>query len=278
MNANPSPKAASLREMPATYRLISFTGAGGKTTLIQWFAEIALAAKRRVVVTSTTKIFPPSGERLVLEADGPGFMARAGEALSASPLVVVACRFDHAGGKLIGLRPETVTALHDSGMADVILVEADGAARKPLKAPNDTEPVIPRGTDLCVAVMGLDAAYRPLDEATVHRHEIFARITQAPLGEPIRPESMIRVATAPDGLFKGCPADVDRVVFLNKADRPGRGRVAHNMATMPALDAPAARMRWFAGSARERDACEITPHHAHMPANHPSLLEFSHEF
>ena len=49
-------------------------------------------------------------------------------------------------------------------LADYIINEADGAARKPIKAPNATEPVIPTSTTLIVAVVGVDALNSPLSQ------------------------------------------------------------------------------------------------------------------
>jgi probable selenium-dependent hydroxylase accessory protein YqeC len=41
--------------------------------------------------------------------------------------------------------------------ADIIVIEADGAHRRPLKFPGDNEPVILDETDIVIAVSGLDA-------------------------------------------------------------------------------------------------------------------------
>ena len=47
-------------------------------------------------------------------------------------------------------------------MADIVLVEADGAKRLPLKLPNDTEPVIPKACDFLVTVVGLSCLGKKL--------------------------------------------------------------------------------------------------------------------
>ena len=43
-------------------------------------------------------------------------------------------------------------------LADLVLVEADGAKRLPLKVPRGNEPIIPDNTDLILCVSGLSAA------------------------------------------------------------------------------------------------------------------------
>lgn len=105
MSTNPSYHAPAFPELPETYRLITFTGAGGKTSLIQWLAAAASAKKQRTIVTTTTKIFPLPGERTVIEDDGPDFLDRLSQALASTSTVVAASRYDDLTGKLIGLPP-----------------------------------------------------------------------------------------------------------------------------------------------------------------------------
>lgn len=256
MRASTIQHAVSFPALLNAYRLIAFTGSGGKTSLAQWAASIAQTKKKRTIITTTTKIFPPPSECIITEDGESDFLIRVHDKLKESPMVIVASRFDHITGKLIGLHPQAISRLHHAGLADLILVEADGAARKPLKAPNATEPVIPPETDLCIAVMGLDATYEPLCESTVHRSDIFSFITGRSKSKAILPVDMYRIATAPDGLFKGCPSNTDRVVFLNKADRPGFEVLVNRFAALLEREKPL-KSRWFAGSALQRQAREI---------------------
>ena len=57
-----------------------------------------------------------------------------------------------------------------TALADVILIEADGAKKCPLKVPASWEPVIWGQTDLVIAVAGMDAAGKPIQEVC-HRPE-----------------------------------------------------------------------------------------------------------
>jgi len=66
------------------------------------------------------------------------------------------------GPKLKGLSPTLIDRIRDKGIADIILVEADGAKRCPLKAPNETEPVIPFSTTWTLPIVGLDR-WRPVE-------------------------------------------------------------------------------------------------------------------
>ena len=66
-----------------------------------------------------------------------------------------------------------------------IIVEADGAKRRPLKAPGRYEPVIPACSHIVIGVVGLNGLGKPLDKKYVFRPEIFAEITKLGLGKPI---------------------------------------------------------------------------------------------
>ncbi|MCJ2164731.1 MULTISPECIES: selenium cofactor biosynthesis protein YqeC [unclassified Pseudodesulfovibrio] len=241
------------------HRLVTVIGAGGKTSLLHWIAMSRVAAGQRVVVTTTTKILPLQDVETVLLADGPDYLDRLRRALRENSCIVTAKRYDKATGKLIGLAPETVDALHHSGVADAILVEADGAARKPLKAPGPHEPVIPFQSDICIGVMGLDALGNPFSDQTVHRPEHFAGITGAALGESLSAAHMISVTMAPGGLFKGCPPNCERIVLLNKADIPGGRELVHRFKVELAGNDAARMLPWFAGSCHRQTLYRINP-------------------
>ena len=260
------------------HRLITVIGAGGKTSLLNWLSMQMHPLARRVILTSTTKIFPLQGVCTILNDGKPGFIERIKQALARHQRIVVAQRLDTASGKLIGLSPALVTQLHEHHVADAILVEADGAARKPLKAPALHEPVIPLKSDICIGVMGLDAAYRPLTEANVHRHEIFARITKLTPGELVTPKHMVGIAMAPNGLFKGSPADSDLAVVLNKSDIPGGNKKIAQFESILQQEPRARNYSWFAGSIQQGKLNPMTtiPHITHDFLN--NRLEFSNQF
>jgi probable selenium-dependent hydroxylase accessory protein YqeC len=234
------------------HRLVTAIGAGGKTSLLHWIAMSRIAAGQRVVVSTTTKILPLRGIESVLLSDGPDYLDRLHRALRDNSYVVTAKRHDKTTGKLIGLDPETVDTLLQAGVADAMLVEADGAARKPLKAPGPHEPVIPFRSDICIGVMGLDALDKPFSDQTVHRPEQFAGITGAALGESISAAHMISMAAAPGGLFKGCPANCERVVVLNKTDIPGGRELVQRFISELAGNDAVKTFPWFAGSCRQQ--------------------------
>ena len=99
---------------------------------------------------------------------------------------------------------------------DVMLIEADGAKRKPLKVPADWEPVIPDFADVVVSVIGLDCLGKPICE-TAHRAEYTSSFLEKNLEAPVTAEDIEKIATSVHGLYKNVDHKVYRV-YLNKAD------------------------------------------------------------
>jgi probable selenium-dependent hydroxylase accessory protein YqeC len=186
--------------------VISFVGAGGKTSLAEYLGHAAAARGMRVVMTTTTRIwaevpYVTFDDRRLENGRGRRFV-RIGKSVDQ--------------GKLTGLSAGEVAALGRD--YDLVLVEADGAKGRPLKYPAAYEPVIPACSRRTVVVAGLDALGRTIAE-TVFRSEQFIQATGLPSGAEITTPVFLRLFEG-DGLMKG----VDRarcVVVLNKLDACG---------------------------------------------------------
>ena len=144
----------------ARHRMVALVGAGGKTSTLYALARQAADSGRTVVVTTTTHILRHPGLPLVEEPTPERLRA----ALAEHGVVTVGTVF--RGDKLSGAgTPEELRRA-----ADVVLVEADGAKRLPLKAPAEYEPVIPPCADAVAAVAGMDAVGQAVG-AVCHRPE-----------------------------------------------------------------------------------------------------------
>lgn len=212
------------RAAPPGGGVISLVGAGGKTTLMfslaKWMADCGL----RVVSTTTTKIFMPESSRtcaVVLEDSADRLIARAKKLLGRYRHITAGAGWFAEQNKMKGLSTESVAALRASGIADWIIVEADGAARRPLKAPAPHEPVIPADTICLVAVMGLVAVGKELDERHVFRADRFAALTGLLPGDPVTASSVASALLHEEGIMKGAPAGACKFVFLNEAEQAG---------------------------------------------------------
>src|SRR5918993_466171 len=72
-----------------------------------------------------------------------------------------------------------------AALADVVLVEADGSRRRPIKGTADHEPALPDAATLVVAVGNIGAFGAPVDEENVHRPELFSKLTGIGAGQSI---------------------------------------------------------------------------------------------
>jgi probable selenium-dependent hydroxylase accessory protein YqeC len=207
--------------LPGDNGVISLVGAGGKTTLMFHLARELSSRGDPTLTTTTTKIYCPAQDqwkRIFVSDDPAELSARIAESVAEFPHVMAAKAVSPDRKKLIGLDPTTVDRLAAGSLFRWILVEADGAARRPLKAPAVHEPVIPRCSRQVVAVAGLDAVGMPLGEDWVHRPGEYSRLTGLAEGTAITPESVAEVLRHPEGIFKGSPTSAQRTVFLNKGD------------------------------------------------------------
>jgi probable selenium-dependent hydroxylase accessory protein YqeC len=202
--------------------VISLVGAGGKTTLMFALAGELKEGKGVVVTTTTTKIFPPLPSyvtHLLISSDQDkimDFIVRNGATLGH---ITLASGKSEATGKLLGIKPELVAKLIDLEPVLCVIVEADGAARRPLKAPDPShEPVIPLSTSLVIPVIGIEALGRALTEEHVFRSEIAAKLTGIELGDAVTAEVIANLILHPSGLTRGSPPQARIVPFMNKVD------------------------------------------------------------
>ena len=181
-------------------------------------AREMVARHEKVVTTTTTKILPPKSDEspwLILLEDDPELISLATR-LSEWGHVTVAQSLDHSSRKLQGVSADTVKRCLD--VADRVLIEADGAAGRPIKAPERWEPVIPDFVDLVIPVVGLDSIGKPATEEWVFRLKRFLSITGLGPGEIIKPNVVARLLSHPEGALKGVPRTARIVPYLNKLD------------------------------------------------------------
>jgi probable selenium-dependent hydroxylase accessory protein YqeC len=202
------------------HRIVCLVGAGGKTSLMFAMARELAVLGKHVITSTTTKIFEPSDKDtpflILTEATGdsletvPGLIHRYGH------LTLAEMRLPNK--KLKGVSPELIDVLGALDAVDHIIVEADGAARLPLKAPGENEPVITSQTSLVVAVVGIDGIGLELSEDHVFRPYVFSELTGRSLGEKVTVEAIADLMVHPRGMVKGAPLHSSIIPFLNKVD------------------------------------------------------------
>ena len=195
----------------------ALVGSGGKTTMLHVLAA-ELSAQGTVIVTTSTHIRPS----VVFPCLISPTVRQIQETLSQSPVVCVGSYT--AEGKLAACELSFETL---AGLADHVLVEADGSKRLPLKAHAGHEPVIPENTGKTVCLVGATGLGRPIREV-VHRPEIFCSISGSAEEDTASPEAVARV------LNREATADL---YFINQCEQPDAREKAQDLAAL--LDLPA---------------------------------------
>ena len=196
--------------------ILAVVGAGGKTTVVSKLGAVAVSLERPVVVTTTTKMGseqvapwnPYYGDDLTLgetHIEQQLAQGRMGSWFQSG-----------AGHKVLGLDPELLDRVQEHHPDWSIIIEADGAKTKWLKAPKSHEPVIPTKTATTIAVVNMQVLGKPLTEDYVHRIEEVQDIMEIPLGDRITPEGVVRLLRHEQGVFQY--ARGKRIVFCTGCD------------------------------------------------------------
>jgi len=200
--------------------VISLVGAGGKTTLLYALGRELSALRCGVILTTTTKIFEPEPSPfflLFLSPELSTIKKWVTEHVHCHRCLLLA-RERLPNGKLEGIYPEWAEEIFSMDGVTAIINEADGSAGRPLKAPRDGEPVIPKNTTLLVPLIGIDGMGCPLDEERVFRSAIASRLLDLPMGSTITEDAIVRLVM--EGIKSG-PAGARIVPLINKVDIPG---------------------------------------------------------
>ena len=194
---------------PGTTAII---GSGGKTTLLYALAA-ELSARGRVIVCTTTHIFPPEHLPCLTAPSGQDVRA----ALDAARAVCVSGGMER--GKLL---PPKLPFSALEQLADYVLTEADGSHGLPAKAHAPHEPVIPPEANQSVCVFGLSALGRPI-RACAHRPELYAGKLGVHPEDALTPELAARLLRL---------EALHTRALLNQADTPERAALGQRMAAV----------------------------------------------
>jgi probable selenium-dependent hydroxylase accessory protein YqeC len=175
---------------------VTVIGSGGKTSLIWRLARYFASKLRGVLVTTTTKMFPPTAAELL-------------------PGIAVAGRLNQQTGKLeappVGELTERIAAY------DVTLIEGDGSRGLPLKGWTEYEPVVPPFTTVTVGILPLWPLGKPVSEELIHRLPLFRALTGADTGDTLKLEHLVKViAGEKKSLFTA--ACGRKILFFNQTE------------------------------------------------------------
>ena len=225
--------ACSLADIAGSGDIVAIVGAGGKTTTMFALARALAGRGLRVVTTKSTSIHRPSLARSpkLLVSPPERWGAELPAALDAHPVVTVVTaaptrrRYD-------GIPPDLAPDLLRESGADVLIVEADGARRRLLKAPAAHEPSMPAGATLVMPVACLVAVGRPLAERHIHRPELVAGILRIELGARLTVDHVLRLLLDPRAGRKAAPASARVWPVLTATDKVAPDQLARLRAAL----------------------------------------------
>lgn len=198
--------------------LISFVGGGGKTTSLFKLSKELKSKGKKILVTTTTAIyFPYKEEYDKIIIDSSSKIIEKLIDIKNETVTIIGSRVSKEN-KLLGIKEEIIEEIFNKEIFDYILVEADGSKRKPIKAPAEHEPVIPKNSYKTIGVIGLDALGTKINEENVHRPELFCSITESRINDIIDEEKITKIIINEKGLFKGTSKESKKYVLLNKMD------------------------------------------------------------
>lgn len=190
-------------------QVISVVGGGGKTSFIYTLADELVENGKKTIITTTTHMRVPkkglsSNLNEILDSLNQYGCAVAGQ----NPFRKRMCTVDDDVYKEMCKE------------ADVVLVEADGAKRLPVKAPDlSHEPVIPDNNTYTVAIAGMSAIGSPMEEVCFRLEQIKKIVEIEDFTRPLTEELLAKILVGGYQVDTYILNQVDNDEVLKKAEQ-----------------------------------------------------------
>ncbi len=197
-------------------KYIALIGSGGKTTAMVSLVQEFIPGEQKVLLTTTTRIYPPEGMELTLSQSLSELKSQVECGLKEKNLLVAGYGLE--SGKVVGVPPDWIYSLGTiPGLARVIF-EADGAAGRPLKFPAPYEPCLPGADDLLILLLvGIKGVGRPLKRDIFHRPELACQHLKWTPGQIITPEMVVDLILHPQG-YGRIISHYPTLIFFNQVE------------------------------------------------------------
>ena len=204
---------------------ISIVGAGGKTHLSHWLAQFFKQLGHCVCLTTTTKMYYPDQpfiDHIVKLDHIANNETKSAIASTASITFLYKSKLPSQTNnelpKVKGLSEPALNSIIDSFAFDVVIIEADGAKRLPIKAPARHEPCIAKGSQIVIGVTGAEAILSKANSENIHRWAEFSALTGCLSEMEIDHTILKRLLNDPQGMFKNAPDQALKIWVINKYD------------------------------------------------------------
>jgi len=204
--------------------VISFVGAGGKTSLIFRLAKEARRLGFKTLVTTTTHMFiPHQDDYNALDLSDTLFR----DTILAAPGIYVGGLRAEEHGKMTGVSSWSLENMLNR--FDLVLIEADGAAGKPLKGWKETEPIIPLITTKTIGIVDIRTIGCLIDRSLVHRLAIFLKLSRSVETQCLTVDHLCRVICNEKGLFS--KSQGTEILYINKLESASDQKNATELVT-----------------------------------------------
>lgn len=192
-------------------KLISFIGAGGKSTLIQNIAS-KLRKDKKVLISSTIDIKRIPEDRIdLIDYD---FKEDYNLCKTYENGIYVISEGLTNDNKLKGLKLDTITNL--SNCFDISLIECDYTTGRNLKAWREDEPTIPSGTDLLIYILDVSMIGKKINVENIHNVDVFCDLTGKKIRSTIETDDIVKLILSKEDSFESL--GIRRLLFINKVE------------------------------------------------------------
>ncbi|MDF1500370.1 MAG: selenium cofactor biosynthesis protein YqeC [Anaerolineales bacterium] len=216
-------------------QVIAFVGAGGKTSAIRRLVK-ELAGDMPVLITTSTKLALDekdiADEHKIIE-DAGGLLSALSDWDRDRTLLLTAPRIPDEpkwDGLPLAQLQDVIEFSREKKV--VLLIEADGAAGRSLKAPAEHEPALPHNLDLLVSVVGIDAVGESVESDLVHRSDQLRSLLDVESGTELTVEHVASLLKHPSGSLKELPLHAVLRVLINKVTTKDRLKTARRIAEL----------------------------------------------
>jgi probable selenium-dependent hydroxylase accessory protein YqeC len=199
-----------LSALKLTGGVVSLIGAGGKKTTMY---ELASLFDGRVALTSTSHMFEYDEAQVdvvTVDRNTPlkfSFDAR----------VVAYAGLTDTPNRVGGLMPSQIETIWRKGKYDLVVIKADGARSRLIKAPADHEPLIPDFTQLVLPIISGLVIGQPLTSSIAHRVDLLTETLDLEVGDIIKPLHLAKLLSSPNGSLQGTK-NIRVIPIINMVD------------------------------------------------------------
>lgn len=183
--------------------IVSCVGAGGKkTTMFRLAMAYTEAHLGRVGITATAHIefFPEYLKATNYIADEDELFDAIRKDTHSKKIAFA--KPSERFGRRAGVSLESIQKFYDIGNFDLLVIKADGARGRFIKAPAEHEPAMATSTDTVISILSAKVIGLSLSDEVAHRVEHISKVTGLEEGGEIKPIHIARLLASSEGALK----------------------------------------------------------------------------